>query len=435
MGRKKVFALVLAAGMLLTAGCSKKAEDIPEAKPEVTEEVLSDFHDSMEQFRGEEEWNETFSISSGEEEKDIEISADITLPETGDFPVIEGCVPEFNEKFKEKLVRSLLGDAALYLADDAHMIKEDLKERVEELERRVEYYSTLQGFEEESKTEKKKLEKCREYLKSAGDKYTVTADDFKEDHYMGERDGVWYRLDIQGAGDYNYLMNGSQGEICFEIVDLKDAAPQALSGSGDVSISTELQAENVENSCRYSIEEAREMVTGFLKETGFSDLGIQKENSIQWYQDELLGTCGYRFVISPVKVQEILEEDGENPNPGGEILVSDAGIISAILRNPFSVEKISEHIKLLSLNQIKEGIRMEFKNHPDSYFHENDGNDSHKYSELKLVYAAVRNKKQMEKISFLPVWELSHKQWLNDNIYINAIDGSVIFWEDIMNNS
>lgn len=177
------------------------------------------------------------------------------------------------------------------------------------------------------------------------------------------------------------------------------------------------------------------MVTGFLKETGFSDLGIQKENSIQWYQDELLGTCGYRFVISPVKVQEILEEDGENPNPGGEILVSDAGIISAILRNPFSVEKISENIKLLSLNQIKEGIRMEFKNHPDSYFHEDDGNDSHKYSELKLVYAAVRNKKEMEKISFLPVWELSHKQWLNDNIYINAIDGSVIFWEDIMNNS
>ena len=448
MNRKKLTAGLLAANMVLTAGCSKKAEEIPQNTKEATEGTAVDSNDVTAIFQGIEDWKEEFTIKSGEKEKTVKIEAPVYLTDRKSLPVIDGHALKFDEPLKEKTVRFLFADEDLYLADDAHATKKELKDLISRLEATVEYYSKTEGLEDEYQTEKERLENCRKYIKTAKDSYTVTTDDCKGNHYAAKRDGVWYRLDFSTVGEDNYFYNGYQSQIWFRAKDMKDIAPASLSDCDYIDIdgvTGNLRAENIDNPCKYSLEESRKMVQDFLKEMGLYDMDITNEYAFQWYggydaDDDGISqggkeeVNGYKFIIAPVQNHESLYDNNKTEgNPGGVIIVSDAGIVSALLRSPFVIEKVSENPKLLSLSQIKEGIRQELKSHPDGYFSP-DGKDNQgsvKFVSLKFDYLPVKSEKEPDKISFLPVWTLGGNGQMQYNIRINAIDGSVIMDENI----
>lgn len=448
MKKKQVYALILAAILLLTAGCSKKAEKIPQNMQKTTEGTAVDSGDVTAIFQGAEAWKEEFTIKSGEKEKTVKIEAPVYLTDRKSLPVIDGHALKFDEPLKEKTVRFLFGDEDLYLADDAHATRNELKDVISILESTVEYYSRTKGLEDEYQIEKERLENCRKYIKTAKDSYTVTTDDCKGNHYAAKRDGVWYRLDFSNAGEDNYFWNGYQSQIWFRAKDMKDVAPASLSDCDYINFdvgTSNLRAENIENPCKYSLEESRKIVQDFLKEMGLYDMDITNEYAFQWYggydaddngfsQGDKEEVNGYKFIIAPVQNHESLYDNNKTEsNPGGVIIVSDAGIVSALLRSPFVIEKLSENPKLLSLSQIKEGIRQELKAHPDGYFSpdEKDNQGSVKFVSLKLDYLPVKSEKEPDKISFLPVWTLGNYRMQYYDIRINAIDGSVIMDENI----
>lgn len=371
-------------------------------------------------FQGAEDWNEEFTIKSGEKEKTVKIEALVYLTDRKSLPVIEGHALKFDEPLKEKTARFLFADEDLYLADDAHATRKELKDLISILEPTVEYYSRTKGLEDEYQIEKERLENCRKYIKTAKDSYTITTDDCKGNHYAAKRDGVWYRLDFSNAGEDNYFWNGYQSQIWFRAKDMKDVAPASLSDCDYINFdvgTSNLRAENIENPCKYSLEESRKIVRDFLKEMGLYDMDITNEYAFQWYggydaddngfsQGDKEEVNGYKFIIAPVQNHESLYDNNKTEgNPGGVIIVSDAGIVSALLRSPFVIEKVSENPKLLSLSQIKEGIRQELKSHPDGYFSpdEKDNQGFEKFVSLTLEYLPVKSEKEPDKISFLPV--------------------------------
>lgn len=445
MSRKTLFAGLLAATMLFTAGCSKKVEKIPGNEQKETEETVENFEDIMIQFRGAEEWKEAFSINNKDGEKDVEIDAKIQLLDRKSLPVIEGSIMDFDEKFKEKAAHYLFGDEDIYLADAAHMAREDLKACISELEKNIEFYVRADepAWENQHEKAKETLKTWQEYLKNATDSYTVTADDFKEDHYMANKDGIWYRLDFKTTGEGDFPGDNYYAKICYEAKELKDVAPKSIPACDYVD--TEVVSNlSIENSCRYSLEEAREMAAGLIKEMGLMDMNITKEYSLEWsgwnYDGEHSSTGvgkevnGYKFAVSFMQDGEVLYKDELHTGKfGGEIIISDAGIVSATFLHPLVIEKISENVKLLSISQIKEGIRQEFKNHPSNYeSFEEDPDCPLKYKKLEICYLPVSSEKEPEKVCFLPVWKLVHNKWMNYDIYINAIDGSVIAEKDIV---
>lgn len=443
MKKKQAYALIFAATLLLTAGCSKKAEEIQTNIKETTEETAVDSRDITAIFQGAKDWEEEFTIKSGEKEKTVKIEAPISVADSKNIVVIEGHVIEFDEPFKEKMAHVLFGNTDIYPADDEHKTREDLKERIENLEQRVNVLAgaadgeTVKEFEKQSDL----LKKCKSYLPDAKERYTETATDFEDSHYVAKRDGIWYKLDFQNPGEENYFWNGYDGKFGFEPKELKDTAPESISACDYAEINPVPIPTGTEdnNHCKYSLEEAREIASAFLKETGLTNASITEESAIEWsgwIKENEHASNGTGSEINGWKFQVRFFYDGEILNGGesigGEINVSDAGIVSADFNNPLVIEKISENPKLLSLSQIKEGIRQELKTHSGSYFQEEEyGADSIKFEQLKLCLLPVRSEKEPGKICFLPVWKLAGAQWTSYNIYINAIDGSVVSLENL----
>ena len=444
MKRKQVYAFILAAALVLTAGCSKKAEEIPQNTKETTEGTAVDSKDVTAIFQGVEDWKEEFTIKSGEKEKTVKIEAPVSVADSKNIVVIEGHVIEFDEPFKEKMANILFGNTGIYPADDEHKTKEDLKERIENLEQRVNALAGAEDRETVKESEKQSdiLKKCRSYLPDAKERYTETAAGFEDSHYVAKRDGIWYKLDFQNPGEENYFWNGYDGAFSFEPRELKDAVPDSVLACDYAEINplpiTAWEKDN--NQCKYSLEEAREIASAFLKEAGLANAGItEEENAIEWSGWNRLDEGASRGTGSEIngwQFQVRFFNDGEILNGGesigGKIIVSDAGIVSADFNNPIVIEKISEKPKLLSLSQIKEGIRQELKTHSGSYFQEEEyGADSIKFEQLKLCLLPERSEKEPGKISFLPIWKLAGAQWTGYNIYINAIDGSVVSLENL----
>lgn len=378
MGRKKIFVWLVTVSLLFTAGCSKKAEKITKNS---TEETLTE-SGVMEQFQEAENWKEDFSIEYDGKKKNIKIDAELNLPGQEEWQVVEGHVPDFDAEFKEKAANCLFGENEIDISD-------------------------------------------------------------KEDSYKAKRDGIWCSLRFLKTGD-DYKKDGIMeltGSLYFS-ADFKDAAPDELSNCDYVMINreSEIRVKNVENPCKYSYGEARKMAESFLKEMGFSDMGITEEYSLQWIGERISENDngnseksqinGYRFGVNPVKEKKILYKDGkpgEFVNFHGEIDISDAGIVDLYFIKPFSIERISENAKLLSIGQIKEGIRQELKNNAGSYIDVNTWGEDLCYTSLSLLHLPVQDEKDFQRISFLPCWKLENNSSQDFAfIYVNAIDGSII---------
>lgn len=412
----------------------------------------------LKAFRNEENWKEDFTVKFKGKDVPVNVDARIVLPEQKSFPVAEGEIVDMDASFKEKAVRSLFGDTDIYLRNEENMARDELEQVIERETSLLDIYKA-QGADI-YKWHKEYLGKCKEYLTNAKDTYTVTAGDFEESRYAAKRDGIWYTLDFHKPGeeDFRYEKTNPQ-QLRFQVKNPLETAPESLRECDAVETErVRPDAKETENPCKYSLEEARKMAEDFLKDTGLSDMAVIKEYALYWeglnYENgdkdsgQIAGNenNGYYFELGLKKDGNIIFEDRYHSRFGGNISVSDAGIVEVNLFYPFSIEKISDSVKLLPLDEIKEGFRQEINSHMEEHPwapEESLDKIPALFKSLKFIIAPVRNEKQPNKVSFLPCWLLSCEEDDGDpddgtqdggslgDIYLNAIDGSVIMDENI----
>lgn len=424
MGRKKVFVWLLSAGLLFTAGCSKKAEKIKiveETQTEEAEETTK--QDDFAQFREEATWDDDMKGTCHGQEADIFIYASIILPDDAQTSAVaEGRMIHFDEKYKENALKGVFGDADIYYHDKAHWTIEELEKEIEEEEE----WQKSQGKKKVGSEEKKNLEELKTYLASASREYTK-ATDFSADEYIAKKNGIWCTMEfiVQENGSHLMYFN-----------TLKDD-PDVREGFGENAeiitghdfFSEEDSALNQEdNLCKFSREEAEKEVLDFAGKAGI-------ENPVCTYIWDQFCTAdyasgksdteiyGYRIGIGMGVNGESLVGKIEDGDFFGDARVTDEGVVSFNIKNPVELRRVSEHVSLLSLDKIKEALRRELKQHLDDYCTYKC--TRFRFDSLALHYLWQMKDKTTGEGASIPVWVLTDST--NDvQIYVNAIDGTIM---------
>lgn len=455
--RRKIFVieiiLMMCIGIL--SGCNGKVKDyLTESdSEEESASVLTQFVDA-------EKWEDKIEVTMNDgQDLRINIYADIEIPETDTMSVVEVMEPEFDVSYKEQIVRAIFGNNTIYYNDDAHLPRQQLEERLEEYENLLsEYNESIEHWneglengtisddqkmmldlnrEQQKKADtEKSIEICSEALKHATVDYQP-AEDFEGDFYRGELDGNTCTVSFEEADGWLYEKTKT---ILFE--------------------SEEYQNYAIGNSqCRMTMEEAKELAQEFLVKLGFSSMVMTYHDEVTW-SDEVVG---YTFLykpgignvsfttfsregegveggisISDIGCDELYERayEGEalySSFSRANITVTDEGIIRAEICNPIEVLSTTSNVELLPLDTIQNIILNGFKEDIEQFDLEL-WNTTIVYTSLELGYLRMTDKEHERYYSYIPVWRMCKKAVglgrTDYMVYINAIDGSVIRYED-----
>ena len=257
--------------------------------------------------------------------------------------------------------------------------------------------------------------------------------------YTGSRDGISYQMRI------------GEKRISLYPEDIAQVAPEELEGA----FGFDLNANTGTNACELPEEEAVELAKQFLEEIGFSDRTYRNTKTLAWTGDmESLGENswlthsvqeGYVFYFQQTIQEEFMvplmndtDLDGFWLWREGEayegltdtrmhtiVCVDSHGVVAADIYNIYEITSIEEDISLLPVETIV-GIMKNELAEPNNYLTEED---------VWLLYYWGMNFGHCllwddagEQGSYVPVWELLSGQ-TTGNITVNAIDGSIITWE------
>ncbi|HBI63429.1 MAG TPA: hypothetical protein DDY31_19825 [Lachnospiraceae bacterium] len=421
MRRKKIMVWVLAAGMFLMAGCSKKADKI-----EIVDETqtgsgeVEKVQDDFAQFREEEKWVDEIQGTYHGENAGISVKADILATESTQSMVVEVKRPALNEEYRKSVLKGAFGDADIYYHDIAHWT-------TEELQRELEIY---ESDEENNSMDPEYKKALRKYLKDSKDEYTK-ADVFDVDEYIASRNGIWYELSF-GQEEGNL-------KVSFAILDTRKLKPKGLweHASGTMIGGSSLE-EGIENRCSFSAEEAKKEVVSFAEKMGIYNLTFKEtqglcfqpaydEKNAEWEKKEFSGEvmAGYEFLLGTGINDEVLFGSKEQSFLQ-MAWVTEEGVVDFAIINPVEVERVTEHVPLLPLDKIKEAFLLELSENLDA--HSSTKYGVFQFTSLKLDYLLQIKDSSGSEGTYLPVWVLKGD---GIQIYVNAIDGTVIPEEDI----
>lgn len=425
MGRKKIFVWLLAAGLLFTAGCSKKAEKIKRVEETQTEEAEETTkQDDFAQFREEATWDDDLKGNCHGQEADISIYASIILPDDAQTSAVaEGRMIYFDNKYKENALNGVFGDADIYYHDKAHWTIEELEKEIEE----EEHWQEIQGKKNVGSEEKKNLEELKTYLASAGRKYTK-ATDFSADEYIAKKNGIWCTMEfiVQENGSHVMYFDTLKDDLYVREGFGENA--KTMTGDGDFFPEEDSALNQEDNLCKFSREEAEKEVMDFAGKAGIEnpvctyivDQFCTAEDASGKSDTELYG---YRISIGMGVNGESLVGKIEDGGYFGDARVTDEGVVTFNIKNPVELRRISEHVSLLSLDKIKEALRRELKQHLDDYCTYKC--TRFRFDSLDLRYLWQMKDKTTGEGASIPVWVLTDST--NDvRIYVNAIDGTVL---------
>ena len=211
---KKIFALLLTVSMLLTAGCSKKVEEIKTVDETQTEVMAQpvEKQDDFAQFRTAELWNDDVHGTVRGEDVDVPIYASLKLPEYTQSVVVEGKRLEFNEEYKKVILKGIFGEEDIYYHDLKHQTTEELEVYLDD---RWELFDRY--YYADANWKNMEIKKIPEYLKESKSEYTKAAD-FSVDEYIAKRNGEWYIVEF-------YV---EDGELIIFLQEKEDKIPEGL---------------------------------------------------------------------------------------------------------------------------------------------------------------------------------------------------------------
>lgn len=444
---KKCFVLGIIIFIMTGAlsGCGKKEVDY-DVEKNGNKENAENAESQLAQFKNAEKWKDDWNVTdkSGTEQNVI-VNADIVVPELDNMSVIEVERVGDDKDFREQFLKSFYEGNDIYYHDEEHETKAEIEQRIAEMEESL----TDPEWDDESKILiEEGLEEQRAKLLTAPADYVV-AEEFKScENYVGYRDDVLYRVDFSE----NFIWAEPEGD--------EYLGPEALRDYDKVSKMEEYN-ENIEskvsNECKLSQEEAKTLAENFLNQIGRSNQICTEEKQFMWHgenydennnvTEQSYAIYGYSFTyatgVDKVAFSQFPDfgnfdvlwhtegYEGEVYN-GDEVtlIVADKGVIDVKMKDPVTIRNISDSVKLLPLNTVKDIMKNELKENGEKYDFRYDSSFDH----MQLMYMKMTDDSKEGIFSYVPVWCLSRK--MDDisyahPVFVNAMDGNVIYLNDI----
>lgn len=376
----------------------------------------------VEQFSQETKWEEVWTIEENVDEAvEVTVDAKIVLPDADEMSVVKVKVPEFDAEYKERMLKSLFGSEKIYYADTEHIPEEDLEE-----------------------------------------KYTP-AEAYDIDLYMGKRDGTMFQVFFYVNEPEEESLSITRGFL-YAAKDFKDIRPKGYEGYTvymEHPYVSSLESTGVtENACEISEAEAEKLVRAFAEELGlefpvlaytkpllWGDDSMTEENAYDWpvngyvfhyeYGVDNLSLSGYGKeeeypTFTNWKLGETSQYSMENELT---VYVTDRGIIQMNVSCPVETIGVTEGVKLLPLDTIKEIMIEQTKTrYEDFRFLHSVRNTELYFTHMELIYFRVRDKENAGQYSYVPAWRLSDQfgmkeidnRSIRNPVIVNAIDGTWI---------
>ncbi len=484
--RRVWLGLVLCLSMNLLTGCKEKTIDydvdgVTESSTENGSKSAA--HDNrkkgLAQFAGAKDWYDAWTAADAKGNwVDFLVDAKINVPDVEQMSVVEVKEPEFDSAYKKQMAERLFGDGEIYYYDMVHLPKAEVEKRLEDYWKpsRVitagEYDAQTVKIEMGARTQEEinqELSYYRETLEAAGDSY-VPVNEYDVDEYLGTYEGKSFELTFMESGsaksnDAEVICRSK--EILFQAKDLSQFCPKEIRESGDFNLMYTAMDENfgiLENQCALSEEDAKKLADRFVDEMGMDysvdagsiQLGWWKGASAGMGQNEGIDFIadGYVFLydagvdsISFTKcgTQELERNFSENKSGEPqylmkarmEVYVNENGVIGMKAQNPIEITGILDKTELLPLEAIQGIVKEQLAGDVSMFRFESK--KAITFNEAALVYFRVRDKENAGYYSYVPTWRLAfvkyhdadgYATWINEQILINAIDGSVIDFYD-----
>lgn len=135
MKRKNVIIPALVLAIALT-GCSGKKVDYNMETENINTKAGSD----ISAFDDSTKWNDSFSVETSDKSVDVDISADITLPDCKSMSVVEVKNIKVGADFKKSVIEAYFGDSTVYYHDIPHYTKEEIYHSMEVVKNEIAGY-------------------------------------------------------------------------------------------------------------------------------------------------------------------------------------------------------------------------------------------------------------------------------------------------------
>ncbi len=452
------------------AGCSERTVDY--SMEDVTENTeRGNGKRGLEQFADASAWEDEWTaVNTKGNTVTLQVKADVILPDAKKVSVVEVKESEMDAAFKQRVAKSVFGGGSIYYYDTDHLPKEELIKRREEAQMIYDEYAKDKTIEDPQILESMEwtLESIKHYdelLENARETY-MPAEDFEVNEYLGERGGELYELsfvDAEGneetAGwkmfslerkDFSQYVERSDNE--FGIVNVKSIPCHPYQGYNIIN-----------NQCKLSEEEAREMADRFVEEMG-ADYSVYaysvplvwgatyeaaqeagKGDGYVFYYDA--GIDDVSFVMPGIanNYQNYYEKKKETEperysmEARMAVYVNADGILYMNAQSPIEFTGVSEDVELLALDDIRGIIKEAVTDHfGDFRFIYTSRDWLVTFNEMELIYFRVRDKENEGHYSYVPTWRLGdvseygNTKNIRNAVLINAIDGSVIdFYDEV----
>lgn len=273
----------------------------------------------------------------------------------------------------------------------------------------------------------------------------------KDGVYTGSRDGMSYQMRI------------GENRILLYPEDITLLVPKELEGAFGIRI----KANDGANRCELPEEEAVELAQQFLEEIGISDRSYCFKKALAWTgnmepRGENLWLThsvqdGYilyfqqtiqekQMIQKEQTIQEdvlpllddtdingfwLWQEEEESLDPTDTrmhtiVCVGSHGVFAADIQNIYEITSMEEDISLLPVETVR-GIMQKELAEPDGYIAEVDG-EFLNYEILNFGHCLLWDDTG-ERGSYVPAWKLRDIEKDFADITVNAIDGSIITWE------
>lgn len=478
MKRKNVIISALVLAIALT-GCSGKKVDYNMETENINTKAGSD----ISAFDDSTKWNDSFSVETSDKSVDVDISADITLPDCKSMSVVEVKNIKVGADFKKSVIEAYFGDSTVYYHDIPHYTKEEIYHSMEVVKNAIAGYqqeidaglTTEEGVSRVMKIENDLLEQYEKAEPSALDTREIATDYTDCNEYLGYIGNVFceLRFGIAEDGSLEYisaqpLKAGSEG-TSYDSSEYGYYGPpsfaeeQGVGGLNGGSTGGDTTS-SYDNECVLNKEEAVKKAEEFQNKLGRASQVYIGTSDYEWSAgviedgDDTVKTDDTESVIKDTAWGYIIDygegvdgiafcksldftrnmdiwENLDNyddfmPYGNSSFIVTDQGVTEFTVSYPVDIVNESKNVELLSMDTIKEIIKDGMTKNSDQY----DFTQNHTYNNLKLGYIRLKDASDKDKCTYVPAWCLSKQDKGYDRypVYVNAIDGTIIRSDDLI---
>ena len=420
-------ALFIVAGLWIVAltGCGQEeviyGEDTAlEQRENIDENHASGTIRDLLEMGDEEEWEDSIE-GKGET---IKVKAKIKVPDAANFYTKTATKYYLTKEDKKRIVEHFM-DADTIKADTRYVLtKEDIQEQIDRIKEYIEELSVTEPLEYnklQAAYEERYMEKLEQQLASAptnNDAIKEEPGDYSANHYIGSKGNVEYSLSFESD-----WYSDAPSDICSWTLFREEDESTLLSANQEI-ITQQQACSQAERIC---------------EELGLADMMVIKvegkaEEDIAYVIELVRGINGVEVDGNPYGVLEPYDEEETVVTPYKpekiRIGIDARGFSFISYENCMKGGETGDAVKLLSYSQILEVFRRELET-----METEKGEKSITWMRLELSYLRVADESDPNLFYYIPVWRLGRgfedSYLTTDNIWINAIDGSRIYPEEV----